>query len=507
MCPPRPQPGTPVSNPLDLYSQNGTLTLNLDLRSEVGDTGFTHYCYVYLNNGMPVEAPTLRLNPSDRLVLNFTNRISVTGRAPKSRHARMKPMEMGDAHAAMANNDPCMGSTITDTSTNIHFHGLNIAPVCHQDDVLKTIIPNNGQPFQYSFQVPPNDPPGMYWYHPHAHGFSAPQVYGGAAGALIIEGSNPLTDGLTERVLVIRRNPDAVNDESGQFTLNFEVANSRFDPQPIINVTAGQKEFWRVLNASTNGFLSLQLVQNSAQLLQVISVDGIPLSSPTNMTTIYVPPAGRVEFVTPPLAANIPATFLTQGFDTGSIGDEMPLQNLANVVVSNGPAGSRAPQKARPAPSHSTQAQRFSGLASVKPTTTRSLYFSELNLGTNGPGQFFITVDGQQPRLFDAKNPPAITTNVGAVEDWTISNQTAESHAFHIHQIHFLVTAINGQPVTNPNLVDTVTIPAWTGTGPYPNVTVRMDFRDPNIAGTFVYHCHILDHEDGGMMATIVVRP
>jgi FtsP/CotA-like multicopper oxidase with cupredoxin domain len=55
-------------------------------------------------------------------------------------------------------------------------------------------------------------------------------------------------------------------------------------------------------------------------------------------------------------------------------------------------------------------------------------------------------------------------------------------------------------------LVDTVTIPPWTGTGPYPNVTMRMDFRDPNIAGRFVYHCHILDHEDGGMMATIVVK-
>jgi FtsP/CotA-like multicopper oxidase with cupredoxin domain len=130
-----------------------------------------------------------------------------------------------------------------------------------------------------------------------------------------------------------------------------------------------------------------------------------------------------------------------------------------------------------------------------------------LNVGTNGPGQFFITVDGQTPKIFDTKNPPAITTNVGAVEDWTISNQTGEGHAFHMHQIHFLVTAINGVPVENPDLVDTVTIPNWSGTGPYPNVTVRMDFRDPNIAGTFVYHCHILDHEDGGMMATIVVKP
>src|SRR5437868_14621414 len=85
ICPSRPAPGTPITNPLELHSQNGTLTLNLDLRSVVGSTGFTHYCYVYMNNGTPVEAPTLRLNPGDQLVMNFTNNISVTGRAPKSR--------------------------------------------------------------------------------------------------------------------------------------------------------------------------------------------------------------------------------------------------------------------------------------------------------------------------------------------------------------------------------------------------------------------------------------
>ena len=124
----------------------------------------------------------------------------------------MAPMEMGDVHTATLTGDPCLGGMVTETSTNIHFHGLNIPPVCHQDEVVKTVIPNNGVPFQYSTQIPANDPPGMYWYHPHAHGFSAPQVYGGAAGALIIEGTNPLTQGLNERVLVVRRNPDALSD-------------------------------------------------------------------------------------------------------------------------------------------------------------------------------------------------------------------------------------------------------------------------------------------------------
>lgn len=503
-CPSRPTPGTPITNPLDLYSQNGTLTLNLALKSEVGPTGFTHYCYVYMNNGKPVEAPTLRLNPGDRLVLNFTNNITAVGRGPKSRHAPMAPMEMGDADAAAAQNNPCLGGMVTATTTNIHFHGLNVPPVCHGDEVIKTIIPNNGQTFQYSLQIPANDPPGLYWYHPHPHGFSAPQVYGGAAGSIVIEGSNSLTQGLNERILMIRRNVDAVTDDNGQFSVNFEPANYPRRPLPIItNVIAGQKEFWRIVNSSTNGFLALQVISPDPQQLKVIALDGIPLTTPVTTTTIYLPPAGRAEFIVPPLVANTPSYLVTQGFNTGPIGDPMPGTYLAQIEVSSGKNDVHVAHQAPPP----IAAPRFSGLASVTPNTTRSLYFSETNVGTNGPGQFFITVDGQKPRLFAATNPPAITTNIGAVEDWTISNRTGEPHAFHMHQLHFLVTAINGKAVTNPDLVDTVIVPPWFGTGPFPNVTVRMDFRDPNIAGTFVYHCHILDHEDAGMMAEIVVKP
>lgn len=503
MCPPRPAPGTVISNPVDVFSQNGTLSLNLDLRSEVGPTGFTHYCYVYMVGNQEVEAPTLRVNPGDQLVINFTNHISAVGMAPKSRHAPMQPMEMGDMKMAATQGDPCLGGMITASSTNIHFHGMNIPPVCHQDEVVKTVIPNNGVPFQYSFKVPANDPPGLYWYHPHAHGFSAPQVYGGAAGALIIGGPNSLTQGLPERVITIRRNVDAVTDDDGQFSINFENANAPRSASPVIKMQSGQREFWRVLNASTNGFLALQILSPGPQQIQVIGLDGIP-TTPFFTNTLYIPPAGRAEIIVPALTSTATSQLTTLGFDTGPIGDVMTPAQLAQLVVAPSVNGNVQVTKSAP---ESNVVPRFSGLASMAPTTTRALFFSEVNVGTNGPGQFFVTLNGQTPKLFDPKNPPAVVTKVGAVEDWTIENRTGEAHAFHIHQIHFLVTAINGQAVANPQLMDTVTVPSWTGTGPYPNVTMRMDFRDPNIAGSFLYHCHILDHEDGGMMATIVVNP
>jgi len=116
-------------------------------------------------------------------------------------------------------------------------------------------------------------------------------------------------------------------------------------------------------------------------------------------------------------------------------------------------------------------------------------------------------VAGEKPHVFHMDDPPSITTTIGAIEDWTIENHAGEAHDFHIHQVHFLLMAINGVPVQNPELYDSYPIPAWSGTGPYPSITVRMDFSDPNIAGTFVYHCHIIDHEDGGMMAKIQVNP
>jgi FtsP/CotA-like multicopper oxidase with cupredoxin domain len=150
-------------------------------------------------------------------------------------------------------------------------------------------------------------------------------------------------------------------------------------------------------------------------------------------------------------------------------------------------------------------------LGSATPTATRKLYFSEQPVDPTNPDsdtEFFITVDGANPTLFDPNNPPAITTHQGAVEDWTIENRTGEHHEFHMHQIHFKLLALNGVPVpaSQQQYYDTYQVPFWNGSGPFPSITVRMDFRGPDI-GDFVYHCHILEHEDKGMMAIVRVLP
>jgi len=123
-----------------------------------------------------------------------------------------------------------------------------------------------------------------------------------------------------------------------------------------------------------------------------------------------------------------------------------------------------------------------------------------------------MTVDGQSNRAFEPGMPPAVVTQVGAVEEWTVQNRTHESHEFHIHQIHFLVESQDNfgkfqpAPGITGQYLDTIDLPAWDGKSAYPSVRLRMDFRG-DIAGNFVFHCHILSHEDKGMMNIIQVNP
>ena len=151
-------------------------------------------------------------------------------------------------------------------------------------------------------------------------------------------------------------------------------------------------------------------------------------------------------------------------------------------------------------------------LGSVAPVRVRKLYFSEKLEDPSDPNSattFYITVDGQMPAAFDPHAPlPNIIVHQGDVEDWIIENRSTELHAFHIHQLHFMLMAGPACLCKEPFLRDTVNVPFYNGRMlQYPSVRLRMDFRDPNTVGTFVYHCHLLEHEDSGMMGTVRVEP
>ena len=537
----RPSPGSIVPEPRDLRSQNGVLKVDLTVRnsSEAGQAA--RFCYISADGS---ESPTLRLHPGDLLILDLKNDLVDPD------HATVTPNEH-HLHAVAANSDaPCTSGAMTSTSTNLHFHGLTVPPVCHQDDVLKTSIQPGDPPFEYRFRIPAGEAPGLYWYHPHIHGFSKAQVLGGLSGAMIVEGierANSEVAGLPERILIIRDqdllNPnappnksepvvpkmlidhdgDAANTGTGfgkpakDLSINFVPVPYPDYPTAVIKMKPDERQFWRVLNASAITYLNLEILYKRArQQIGIVALDGVPVNTngalPNSVLWrdhIGVPPGGRVEFIVKGPPAGVPGLFVTRTVDTGVGGENDPNRAIATIVATND-----APEP-HSVLSESPEPLVPSGppwLGNVPPVRTRKLYFSEKLLDPNDPNSattFYLTVDGQAPAPFDpSSDVPNIVVKQGDVEDWIIENRSTELHAFHIHQVHFLLLDFSGAPVDEPFLRDTINVPFYNGkTLQYPSVKIRLDFRDPNAVGTFVYHCHLLEHEDGGMMGVIRVEP
>ena len=525
--------GSNVVSPPDLYSSNGVLTVNFNFNTAVDLQGLTRYCYIYASaDGKTFYlAPTLRVNPGDQLVINFNNAIP----AGTAATASAMPGMVMNAAAATTGSD-CSATSVSSTSTNLHFHGLNVSPACHQDEVIHTIIQPQ-QSFTYTVQIPSNEPSGMYWYHPHPHGFSQGQVLGGATGAIIVEGIqnfNPAVAGLPERVIVLRdqalssaEQSIAGNQPGDDLSINYvPVTYPNYVPANI-STPVSTKEFWRVANTAANSLLQLQIVDNNiAQPMQIVAVDGVPITDGSGnpitatQTAITLPPGSRVEFIYVTPKQGDTAQLRTLTWNNGPDGDNDPGRPLANILASTAtsdsglPVADAVPASTAPAVTHtivpavtqSVPPLRFKALSSDAAqavTTQRTLYFSV----APDFSAFYITVDGQTPTAFNMDAPPSIVVRSGTVEQWTIQNRSQMDHAFHIHQIHFRTVAINGSPVTDYTERDTINLPHWSGNSsdPYPSVTLLMDFTDPGIVGTFVYHCHILSHEDLGMMAAIQV--
>jgi len=258
------------------------------------------------------------------------------------------------------------------------------------------------------------------------------------------------------------------------------------------------------------------LVNDRPQMMGVVALDGIPITENGNQKEtvlwkghIVLPPASRAEFIVKGPAEGVRASLVTRSVDTGPAGENDPTRPLATVV---GKAGAPEPQSQLPIQSANLPAAQTVPLSKVAPVRQRRLYFTEKAQNPNDPNSpttFMLTVDGQAARPFDPNaTVPNVITRQGDVEDWIVENRTTELHDFHIHQLHFQLLEWNGVPVNEPYLRDTINVAYWDGNSPvYPSVKLRLDFRNPNIIGTFLYHCHLLEHEDGGMMGTIRVEP
>src|SRR3984893_12848939 len=397
---------------------------------------------------------------------------------------------------------PCM------QMTNLHFHGLHVSPNAPQDDALD-MMASPGETLHYSVQVPLQQPPGLYWYHTHPHGESYVQDLDGMSGAIVVDGIEryvPEVLHMRERILVLRdlvlptdgaerkRVMDSVAMQTTQCGTAPEkperafTVNARLRPQ--IDISPGERQFWRIVNASPDRYADLELDSES---FEVVALDGMPLAyhDPSirkrSMSHVLVPPAGRVEAIDTGPPADSHTALRSRCFDTGPDGDSNPAMVLADIVSAQ-PSSLQARPALGGAPVYAT----------FSPTVLKRIETAE--------PQFVVTftedkqgfyINGQK---FEMNAGPMLTVNTGSLQHWRIMNPTKEVHPFHIHQVHFLVYAVGEDPVKDPVWVDTVNVPYGS------SVDLVMDFTDPIIRGMSLFHCHLLNHEDKGMMAKILFR-
>lgn len=362
---------------------------------------------------------------------------------------------------------------------NLHFHGSHASPLGKGDNIHAIARP--GEQFDYQLRIPRDQPPGLYWYHTHIHGDSEQQVNRGLSGAMVVEGLEakaPETKGRSERLFVLKTFADPENASPAMKPLHGVVQTINGAAHGRIEAKQGDEELWRFSNQSANDYYHLSL---KGVRFRVLAVDGYATNLDTELDVLDIPPAGRIEAL---VRFEKPGTFsLRSGATLTGLGRSLSTsRELAEVAIEPG----AAPVTTAPLERRTPQAPDLAGLSLKQ---HRDIVFSQK------PGEEVYLING---RTYDHSRID-LRVPLGAVEEWTIHNDTDDMHVFHIHQAHFQVTAVNGAPKPYNGRQDTVRVPE-RGT-----VTLRIAFTDPNMVGRFLYHCHVLKHEDKGMMANIEV--
>ncbi len=444
------------TEPEILASSNGLLEVTLVAAPLlVATNGPDRYGYGYNGEG---PGPTLRLRPGDRLIIHLENQLP--------------------------------------EATNLHTHGLHVSPTGDGDNVFVTIEP--GDTKTYSYDIPDDHRSGLFWYHPHHHGSVARQVAAGLSGAIIVDDeldAQPDFEASTERTWILTDPPIGSDEQVLQadpmeqmFGRQGDVVLVNGMDQPRLDLTAGTVERWRIVNASSSRYYDLALDDHE---MYIYGSDGGRLAEPLKVDHVLLAPGERTEVVVLPSSAG-QYSLRAQEYDRGTV--------AMGAMMSRSGSGSTAEAVvatigvAEPGPA-ATPPQLSGVVADIpgEPASTRTL---ELGMGMDGGmmgggSMMSFTIDG---RVFDPDRTD-VSVRSGTVERWTIVNTTDMDHPFHLHVWPFIVEGNNAEP----GWKDTVNVRA--------NDSVNIVIPFTGFTGRTVYHCHILDHEDLGMMGVIEVNP
>ncbi|MEA5472116.1 multicopper oxidase family protein [Spirulina sp. 06S082] len=455
------------SNPTQVYrSQNGLLEVDLEANyTEIDLGGRTAYLLTY--NGQ-IPAPRLEAKVGDRIRIHFSNKLQ--------------------------------------QPTNLHYHGLHISPTGKADNVFLKINPRES--FNYEFEITTNQPAGTFWYHPHLHSYAADQLSGGLAGLFVIRGELdeiPEIKAAKEEFLVLQ---DFALDDRGQLLSsdylpimagregNLITANGEINP--TLTLAENGLLRLRILNASTSRFYNLAFENHPFYL---IATDGGAIAQPIKMTQLLLTPGQRAEILLK--GEEEPKTYplLNLPYNRGGMG-----------MMGGGMMGRRGGMMGRGIGDNNRNSNATNRLATlqydstVEPIPLPTQLTSISQLPEPDRKRTFTLNHGMAPGmgmvfLFNGQtyNHQRIDTQVklNTVEEWELVNTGVMDHPFHVHVNSFQVISRNGQ--NEPYLAWRDTVLVRQGE----TVKIRILFQD--FTGKTVYHCHILDHEDLGMMGNLEI--
>jgi FtsP/CotA-like multicopper oxidase with cupredoxin domain len=413
--------------------------------------------------------PTLRVKPGDRIILRIINKLA--------------------------------------QPTNVHYHGMHVSPKGNQDNVFIQI--NSNESYTYEVHVPKDHPGGLYWYHPHWHPDVGPQVWGGMSGLLVVEGGAADVPEIKSlrRLAISLRNTAVEQTASGPVIAEYNKVPTQDqihlvngEVMPTIRMRPGESQFWQLANIGDSVFYQLELDDHE---FTVVEEDGVMVWRSWQANRLLFPPGKRFGIVVTANDRERDFTLRSRGFYAGQFVDWPPV-DLATVRV-RGVRSTPAviPEILGTAPAWLSDTPR------KRRVLTLSTQFS------SGPPSFLI--DGDTWEEITVDDVPKV--ELGSTEEWIVrnassklgGNESGESHPFHMHVNSMVVVERgNWNPATDEftkrikmqprSEADTVLVP------PNGYIKFKMNFAD--FVGRSVYHCHILFHEDHGMMGAFdIVYP
>lgn len=448
-----PPPGATFIDPIvmhDLSTTPGVVEVNVEAKiSQININGTIADILTY-NDCYP--APTIKVKKGHNLKVHFKNSL------------------------------PMMGTNILGQQrdmTNLHTHGLHVSPKGNSDNSMLMFM--SGKTFDYEFNLMNQYPSTLNIYHPHVHKTVAEQYWGGMTGAIVVEDDIDILKGYETHLLILK-DIALSGTEPEPYTSIMEYMHGKEGNtvmvngivNPVLGIKPGQVQRWRIMNASNARFYKLSLENHT---LNVVGTEGGLLNKPYPVPYILLSPGERVEVLVKANQEKGDYRFLSLPYNRGcgSMGQQITLMTLS---YTGSPVKEAIPSTIDP------RAKRLN----ITPDKTERLVLSM------GRGKGYINGIS-----FTMENYFSIKSHLGTYEVWEIVNESGMDHPFHQHVNACQVLSITGGDSSYASLYTKA--PAWKDVVIVPKmgrVKILVPVMDYN--GMAMFHCHILEHEDIGMM-------